>query len=371
MKSSFKIFKIFGISVNLHISFILFILFLVTLNFLYSPIYGIKTLIFMILLFSTTVLHELAHSIMALKFKFKVNSITLYPIGGAAEVEIKKEPKKEFFIAFAGPFFNFVFAWICLILLFLITKDISFYLDYFRIFSLEFLLNLEGILGMLIWINFILGVFNLFFPAFPMDGGRVLRAIFAMHFDYVKATKIALLISLILLFIFGLFAIFLLREGYWFAGMMFLIIIMFLFIAGSSETKFVEMREKFKGIKAKDITMQLPEIDGNLKVKDINSYLSNYPRSNYTSYGIFWLKIFPVFLNGNIYGYINIDKISKKDGEKFVYEVVDTDIKSIDADVDIAEELENLIDKNFIVVRDKNFNDLVIGYITRDLLLKE
>ncbi|MFN3527816.1 MAG: site-2 protease family protein, partial [Candidatus Altarchaeaceae archaeon] len=143
-------------------------------------------------------MHELSHSIIAIKFKFKVRGITLFPIGGVADVEIKENPKAEFFIALAGPLFNFLFAWMCFIILFLITPEISEYLNYHKIFGLEFNLSFEGILGLIIWINFLLGAFNTFFPAFPMDGGRILRSLLAMKFDYVLATKYALIISKIL-----------------------------------------------------------------------------------------------------------------------------------------------------------------------------
>jgi len=359
MKTSFKIFEIFKISVKLHISFILFILFLVSLNFFTSPIYGIKSFILLTALFSVVVLHELVHSIVALKFKFKVKSITLFPIGGAADVEIKENPKAEFFIALAGPFFNFLFAWVCLILLFIITPNFSMYLNYFQIFSLEFPLNLEGILGMIVWINFVLGAFNLFFPAFPMDGGRIIRALLAMKFNYVKATKLASSISKILLFLFGLYAIMLLSTKYAFTGIIILIIIMFLFIAGETETRFVEMREKFKNIRARDLAMHILEIDGNLKVSDAIMYLSGY--SN--------IKIFPVSMNGKIYGSINIEEISNKDMGKYVYEISNTNVTSINANSYISDEFEKFLVNDLIIVKDQNFgNDFIIGYITKEML---
>lgn len=364
MKSSFKIFEILGISVKLHISFILFILFIILLYSLESVEYGIKSLILLTSLFLIVLLHELSHSIVAIKFKFKVRDIILFPFGGAADVEIKENPKAEFFIASAGPLFNFLFAWICFIILFLITPEISTYLNYYKIFGLEFPLNFEGILGVLVWINFLLGAFNIFFPAFPMDGGRILRSLLAMKFNYVLATKYAFIISKILLasllLFFGIFGIIGMLTTHSFqpmwSFMWISIIVIFLFLAGETETKFVEIREKFKNIKARDIAKQIFEIDGALKVKDLE-YLLNYSD----------LRIFPVFLNGKIYGSINIEKIYKKDKEKYIYEISDKDFTYIDAESYISDEFEKFFIYDLVVVIDKNFN-IVIGYITRDIL---
>jgi len=93
--SSVQVFKIFGISIELHITFLIFLLLVVFDPFLFG---------FMLLVFSIVLIHELFHSLVALYYKIPVPKITLTPIGGIASIEVPEDPKKEFLISLAGPF---------------------------------------------------------------------------------------------------------------------------------------------------------------------------------------------------------------------------------------------------------------------------
>lgn len=366
MKSSIKIFEIFGISVKLHISFLMFILFLFMLFVIsYGFISGIASLLLIFILFSIVLLHELSHSVVAIEFGFKVRSITLYPIGGAADVEIGDNPKAELLMAFAGPLFNLLFAWICLILLMFLTPNWSHYLN---IFAPEFSLDLFGFLGWIMWINFMLAIFNLL-PAFPMDGGRVLRALLALFMDYLKATKISLFIAKILFVVMILVGLFLTMKGYAFNGIMLMFIGMFLLVAGESEGRWTETREKFKGMKNRELAVRLQETDGNLTVGNIiNLNLRSF------AYSYTLPSSFVVTMNGKIEGVIRINEIMNKIStgkisyDTPVYEVMKKNVAFIEADDLITKSFGKILSGDLCIVEE---NGIVIGYLTRDMIIGE
>jgi Zn-dependent protease len=142
-----------------------------------------------LLLFLSVTLHELGHSFQALKYGIKVRDITLLPMGGLAQMEeIPEDPNKELRIAIAGPLVNFGIAALLI--------GLGALLDARALLSLEDLsaslgrVSWSGLLAYLTSANIMLGLFNLI-PAFPMDGGRVLRALLAKKMNHAKATKIA------------------------------------------------------------------------------------------------------------------------------------------------------------------------------------
>lgn len=349
MANSYRIFKVFGISVELHITFILFFMLLVFIAFLNSFSAGVRSFIFLFILFFIVLLHELCHSIVAIRYEFKVNSITLYPIGGAANVEIKENPKAEFFISFAGPLFNFVFAWICFILLFLLTPDYGAYLNYDKIFGVDFDLSLLGVLGLLVWVNFILGSFNLFVPAFPMDGGRVLRAVLANYMDYVKATKIASNIGKISFVFMGII-------GFMIGNIFLILIAVLLFFAADSESRLVEVKAYLKGSKAGELSLKLNEIDGNLIVKDVSLMRDSFLQNR---------KIFPVVLNNTIIGVLNLDYLNPEDSEKYVKDVARKNFAVVNSEADLSEIFEYFLSNDLVIVAK---NNMVSGYLTQDAI---
>lgn len=370
MKFSIKFFEIFGISVRIHIAFLMFILFFASfIGFMYGFIAGLKITLFFIILFSIVVLHELSHSIVAIEFGFKVKSITLYPIGGAADVEIEENPKAELLMAFAGPLFNILCAWICLILLMFLTPNFAYYLNYPKIieeiYTPNEFLDIPTIFGLLIWINFMLAVFNLL-PAFPMDGGRILRAFLALFMDYLKATKISSIVAKIFFAIMMVVGLLMMMEGYSLTGLMFLVIAMFLYAAGEGEVKFIEMKQKFAGMKNKDIAIQLPEVDGNLTIKDMINL--NYFSPFYSPFQPF----FVVSLYGKVEGIINLkdimDKIvkNKKDVNVPIYKVMKKEIVFIDANEYVTKSFGKILSSDLCIIHE---NEIVLGYILREAII--
>ncbi len=198
MQSNWKLFSIFGIDIELHITFILFILLFVFLD--------VDFLLILLLLFTSITLHELSHSLVAKHNGIKVKRIVLLPIGGMAAMdEAQLKPYPEFKMAIAGPLFNYV---LCIaIALAVQALNLPFMVSWS-----DWNLVLEGTLSVPLatllvsstfWLNWLLGTFNLFLPAIPLDGGRVFRSALAMVTDYVNATRIATTVSTVIsLFLF-------------------------------------------------------------------------------------------------------------------------------------------------------------------------
>lgn len=184
MKQAWSLGRIFGIEVKLHPTFMLLLIWIsFTTLFSGGDLNAVaREVFFVIALFSFVVLHELGHALMARSFGIPTRDITLLPIGGVAKLEkLPEEPKKEFLVAIAGPLVNLTIGTFLLGILAL-SNGLS------GLTSIAFLS--ENIWAQLMVANFILFAFNLI-PAFPMDGGRVLRALLSSRHDPIKATQIA------------------------------------------------------------------------------------------------------------------------------------------------------------------------------------
>jgi len=179
MKYSFKIASVWGIPVELHLTFILLMGAVAVLS--YPTFYLFVLFLF---LFFFVVLHELAHTFVARHYKIRVRKIVLYPIGGVSEIEeIPENPSIEWRLAISGPLTSLLIGVILLAANQLVTVAVpSTSIGAFTIAG-ELMLNLAVL-------NLLLGGFNLI-PAFPMDGGRVFRAILAERMKFTDATKYA------------------------------------------------------------------------------------------------------------------------------------------------------------------------------------
>ncbi len=192
--------RYFGIPVRLHVSFLVLLL---VLGFLQlqesgSVVQAAITLGSLVALFGCVLLHEFGHALAARQFGIRTRDITLLPIGGVARLErMPEKPAQELWVALAGPLVNAVLAFV-----FLLALGVAFFFvpEPYGTFGVQ-------TFGFLSLANLLLFGFNLI-PAFPMDGGRVLRAFLAMRMDSVRATLIAARIGRILAFgllVIGLF----------------------------------------------------------------------------------------------------------------------------------------------------------------------
>lgn len=231
MRGAIKLFKIADISINIHVTFFL-------LLFLFLSM-GIKWLFLVLAIFFFVTLHELSHSLVARKFGITVKEITLLPIGGVASMtKLPDKPYQEFLISLAGPMFNIAVVVIFFLPLYLtLGPKVLFHPLSVKTFA--------HTIAHIYWINLILAAFNLI-PAFPMDGGRILRAILAGKIGYRKATKIAVNFGHVFALIFGYFG---LMHGH----IMLIIIAVFIYMAASSEELQVDVRETLKKFTIKDI----------------------------------------------------------------------------------------------------------------------
>src|SRR6202047_3599662 len=219
MRSSLKIASISGIEVRIHVTFLLF---LAWIWFSYYQIAGVsgatQGVLFVLALFTCVLFHEFGHAFAARAFGIQTPDITWLPIGGVPRLtRLPDEPWQELVVAVAGPLVNVVIA---AVLIFVVHQAAP--LD-----QLESIENPRvELLAKLASVNIMLVLFNLI-PAFPMDGGRVLRALLAMAMPYSRATQIAARIGQGLAVVFAIFG---------FLGNPILIFIaMFIFVGAQQE----------------------------------------------------------------------------------------------------------------------------------------
>jgi Zn-dependent protease/CBS domain-containing protein len=233
MKWQWKLGTFAGIDVFVHATFLLLIGWIGYSHWLQFGTIAkvVEGILFILALFLSVVLHEYGHALTARKYGIKTRDITLYPIGGVARLErMPDKPIEELWVALMGPAVNVVIAALLFVYLFL-TGGLSQVTD-LTVASGSFLMRL-------MMVNISLVVFNLL-PAFPMDGGRVLRALLAMRMDYVRATQVAASIGQGMAFLFGLAGLF---------GNPFLLFIaFFVWIGASQEASMVQMRNSISGI---------------------------------------------------------------------------------------------------------------------------
>jgi Zn-dependent protease/CBS domain-containing protein len=246
MKDSIRLLTVRGIVIRIHLTFPLILVWAVlqfgvfTGQGVVGAIFGI---VVTLLLFAVVVLHELGHSIAAQNYGVPVKEIVLLPLGGVARLErIPENPMQEFVIAIAGPAVNFVIAGLLLIVNQLLgigspLTDLS--LMVARIESR----GLDAVFDYIFTANLLLAAFNLL-PAFPLDGGRVLRALLASRMEYARATSIAVSVGQGLAWLLGLWG--------FLGGNFFLIIIaIFIYFAGGQEGQMVQFRRVFGNLKVR------------------------------------------------------------------------------------------------------------------------
>jgi Zn-dependent protease/predicted transcriptional regulator len=219
MRWSITLGTIAGTAIRVHATFLLFLLFIgIVVYRANGPAAAWDTLAFVTLIFICVVLHEFGHILMARRFGIKTRDVTLFPIGGVASMErMPDKPSQELLVAIAGPAVNLVIAAIILAVMgsSLNTDDLA------------GIGNTSTSLAMRIaTANLILMAFNLI-PAFPMDGGRVLRALLAMRMGKARATRIAAGIGQAFAFVLGFLG--------FFGNPMLIFIAFFIFIAAGAE----------------------------------------------------------------------------------------------------------------------------------------
>lgn len=241
MKSSIKIGSITGIGIYLHWTFLLLIIgifafYLFQGNSVAAALIGVGLIG---AVFACVVLHELGHALTARRFDVPTRDITLYPIGGVARLQrIPEEPMKEFWIAIAGPAVNVVIAAVLFVVIWFAGASFS---------PEAFIDPTSNFLGTLLWLNIVLVGFNLL-PAFPMDGGRVLRALLAARMDYARATQIAASVGQGMAILFGVVGL----VGF---NPILLFIALFVYIGAQQEAQQAMIRAVTEGVAVRQAMM--------------------------------------------------------------------------------------------------------------------
>lgn len=197
MGSSLKVASVFGIEVRINVSFLFLLGFFWFRFYQVGGVSGaVQGVVYILILFACVTLHEFGHAFAARAFGIQTRDITLYAIGGVARLNrIPEKPWQELIVAIAGPLVNVVIA----AALFLVTNVSSGFQQVELLESPRI-----ALLDKVAWANVFLILFNLI-PAFPMDGGRVLRALLAMVTPYTRATQIAAWIGQGLAIVFVIF----------------------------------------------------------------------------------------------------------------------------------------------------------------------
>jgi len=232
MKWSWKIGRLAGIEVRVHATFFLLVTWVAWGNYatggsVQAALAGVT---FIALLFGIVVLHELGHALTARRFGVATRDITLLPIGGVARLErMPDNPRHELAVAIAGPGVNVVLAAVLATTGLLLGMDI-------RPGA-----TTENVVAQLLWINVALATFNML-PAFPLDGGRALRALLAMRMPDVQATEVAARLGQALAVVLGIAGLF--------GNVVLLLVAVFIWMGARAETNAAQLKDAMSGLSA-------------------------------------------------------------------------------------------------------------------------
>lgn len=350
MNTSIQIGKIMGIPIKLHITFLLI---LPVFGWVFAnnpPRFGFNDIqplslryalgmLAALLLFICVLLHELAHSYVAKKHGTNIQSITLFLFGGVSSMEeIPRNPKVEFRMALAGPGTSLLIGSILIIIHELFETETPY-------------LRLVWLIG---YINIILFAFNLL-PAFPMDGGRMLRAWLAGRMSYVKATRSAAGIGKMFAIFMGIIGLFI---SFWF-----ILIAFFIYIGASEEEKSTEVSVLLEGMKIKDImSREVTSVNPGMSVEELVDYMFRYKHMGY-----------PVVEDSDVLGIVtftDVQRVPKEERKNVkVSQVMTRKLLTLNEDNDAVGALKLMTLNNIgriIITKDKR----MVGIVSRTDLLR-
>ena len=384
MKWSVQIGRILGIPIKLHITFLiillLFIYYFAAISFKIGGLvlgfdvldtsFNLKLLfstIASILFFSTLLLHELSHSYVARSNGINIQSITLYVFGGVAQMEeIPRDPKVELKMTAAGPGMSLFIGIVAYVLYDILgpvhLEGVDFYFGELNpnIMQMNPLNALLITLGIISFYNIFLGIFNLL-PAFPMDGGRILRAFLAMWLPYLEATKTAVAIGKTFALLMGLI-------GLLHVNPFLILIAFFVYYGAQGEERETYFAISLEGIKVSDVMTPAPNVVYIPPDWTISQLVEVMFRFKHMGYPV------QEGLSGSPLGIItfhDVQKVPKEMHDKVrVKEVMSKDIISVEPGINAYQALQ-IIAKNqigrLLVIQDNT----IIGIITmKDIMRK-
>ena len=293
-------------------------------------------------LFAGVVLHELGHSLVAMRFGFPIESITLWIFGGIAQLtDMPEDWRQEFAIAVAGPVVSVALGVGCYALFQTVPVGLP---------------EVRFVVGYLALMNVVLAAFNLL-PGFPMDGGRVLRAILASSLPFAQATRIAAEIGKLFALLLGLFAILQFNV-------VLIAIAFFIYVGASSEAQQTVMKAAFEGVTVRDVMTPDDEVVTVSPGTTLAELVDRMFRERHTGY--------PVEENGRIVGLVTLEdarSVEPVERDAFLVEdVMTTDLATVDADAEAMTAFVDLQrhDVGRLLVEDAGE---IVGLITRSDLV--
>ncbi len=239
---SWRLGRIAGIDIYVHPTFLILLAWVGLAHYLEhgNVAEALGGIAFILSLFGIIILHELGHALTARRYGIRTRDITLLPIGGVARLErIPEVPSQELLVALAGPAVNVVIAFLIFVGLHAMGLSVR---------PADSALRAGGgFLQQMFWVNVMLVVFNLV-PAFPMDGGRVFRALLAMRSDYLRATQTAVAVGQGIAILFGLLGLL--------SNPFLIFIALFVWLAGAQEAGLVTARSALAGIPVNRVMIQ-------------------------------------------------------------------------------------------------------------------
>ena len=346
MKWTLKIGRFAGIDVYMHVTFLLLISWVALMHWRQgqSITAALAGVAFILVVFLCVVLHEFGHALTARRYGIPTRDITLLPIGGVARLErMPTDPLQELWVALAGPAVNVVIAAILFIWL-----KFSASFEPMQTLTITTGPFLERIMA----VNIFLVAFNLI-PAFPMDGGRVLRAVLAARKDYARATQIAASIGQGIAIFFGVVGLF--------YNPLLLFIALFVWIGATQEAGLSQIQSAIGGIPVQQAMLT------DFRTLNKNDRLDRAIELTLTGSQ----KDFPVVDNGRIEGILTQTDLLKALSARDRRQLVTSAMQRNFATVDSLEMLETAFNK----LKDCNchtlpvtFNSELVGLLTMDNL---
>ncbi len=344
MKWSFKIGRFAGIDVFMHFTFLLLISWVALVHWRQGQSVAavIAGVTFILVIFLCVVLHEFGHALTARRYGIQTRDIILLPIGGVARLQkIPTDPIQELWVALAGPAVNVAIA-IALFMWLKVTASLE---------PLQALTVTGGpFLERIMAVNLFLVIFNMI-PAFPMDGGRVLRALLATRKDYARATQIAANIGQGIAVSFGFIGIF--------YNPLLLLIALFVWIGAAQESGAAQLKSAVGGIPVQQAMLT------DFKTLQRNDNLERAVELTIAGNQ----KDFPVVDNGHIEGVLTQTDLLKALSQRDQHPTVTSAIQKEFVTVDSLEMLESAFEKlkdcncrTLPVVR----NGRLVGLLTMD-----
>ncbi|WP_050033271.1 CBS domain-containing protein [Halorubrum halophilum] len=294
-------------------------------------------------LFGGVLLHEFGHSIVAMRYGYEIESITLWLLGGLASfTEFPEDWKHEFWIAIAGPVVSVAVGLVC-----------------FGVFALAPVGSnaVLFVFGYLALLNVVLAVFNML-PAFPMDGGRVLRALLARNQPHAQATQRAAGIGKVFAFLMGLIGLFTFQ-------LLLIVLAFFIYMAASGEAQQTTLKAAFQDVTVSDVMTRREDLHTVTEDTSVAELVSRMFEERHTGY--------PVVQGGNLVGMVTLeDARSVREVERDAYnvgDVMETDIVGVGPEADAMTALQTMQENGVGRLPVVDRNEELVGIISRTDLM--